>query len=439
MEFVQLREDEYESFVSSHALGSFSQSSANGRRFEFAGWSKHLVGVRDNKGTVVAAAMLTSKIAFRRMSVFEAAQGPIMDYDDEPLVKFFFNHLHRFLRRQNAVRLRISPPVAMQHRDVNSNLINDGYDGNKYIRLLKNVGFTHLDNQTVDADPQLSRWYAAKDMSQYQTAADLIKSFDLQTRWSIRRALQLGVTVKSLSIDSIDEFYHVLEHQSGKSTVKRSKKYYRNLAKAYGDNVQFCVAQLDLARYEALVTQQLVDATAIVADINPRTRSKPKMQQLRTAKKTISLCNVKLAAVNKLRQDGDDIATLAAAVFIQHGNELVYFGGKSYEKYVSFGASYVLQWYGQLYAVENNIARYNFSVTKGIFSGNPEQQGAYRFKKGFGAVVEERIGYFEMYPYAKISNRLVLGRSAHMTERSRDRSAQRPAERPLVLAPLSAA
>jgi lipid II:glycine glycyltransferase (peptidoglycan interpeptide bridge formation enzyme) len=89
---------------------------------------------------------------------------------------------------------------------------------------------------------------------------------------------------------------------------------------------------------------------------------------------------------------------MAAAVFIHYANELVYLSGGSYEQYLSFGAPYALQWYAQEYALAHRIPRYNFYGTKGTFSGHPDQHGVYRFKKGLGAIVEEQIGYFDMYP-----------------------------------------
>ncbi len=422
MDFVVLREEEYEKFVLSHELGSFVQSSATAKRSQAAGWQTYFVGVRGESGEVAAAAMLTARDAFNNLSIYDIANGPLMDYDNQKLVAFFFAELNHFLRRRNAMRVRISPPLLMNHRDRETNILQDGYDGTKYIEALKSAGLTHVSSQATDSNPQMQRWYAAKDLSRYSDAKSLINSFDYEARRAIAKAQHLGVVVKSYTIDQLDEFYDVFEHASAKRVAElHDKQYYRDLAKSYGKNIHFCVAQLDFDRHEALLMKQLGELTTQIASLSPKARNKDKLRELNAAKTKARYCRSKLATIGELRKEGS-VVNLAGAIFIQYGRELTYFTGRSYEKYVAFGAPYVLQWQAQYYAIKNGITRFSFHTTRGNFSGNPKQHGAFRFKKGLGAIVEERIGYFEMYPYASKSNLLATGRGgATMMQRARMR------------------
>lgn len=411
MDFVELREEEYEEFVTAHKLGGYSQSVASARRSELNGWTIHLVGVRDNLGYIRAAAILRSRISsFRRLAMFECTNGPIMDYDNEKVTDFFFEEIGRYLRKHNAVRLRISPPVLMNHRDQESNIRYDGYYGKRYITMLQKHGFTHIDNAVVDKDPTLPRWYAVKDLTKYRTSKQLLESFDRKTKWSINNALKVGVTVKTLSIDAIDEFYDVLEHTTEKRpNPVHNKQYYRDLERFHGENVQFCVAELNLLSYQKYIIKRLGEVMTTVAQIHPNTKNVEKQRERTAAVRTQKFCQAELLKVKETRKTQKTII-LAGAVFVRHGKELAYLHGRSYEKYSSYGAPYLLQFYAQLYALQNEITRYNMSATRGNFSGNPEQHGTYMFKKGFGAVIEEQIGYFEMYPYTSLSTLLIVGR-----------------------------
>lgn len=419
MDFVVLREEEYEEFVTAHKLGGFSQSVAVANRSKIHGWTIHYVGVRDNLGYIRAAAMMKSRVtSFRRLELFECTQGPIMDYDNDAVVEFFFTELSRYLRKHNAVRLRISPPLLMNHRDKESNIRYDGYYGKKYITMFQKLGFVHIDNTAVDKDPTLPRWYAVKDLSKFSTSKQVLDSFDTKTKWSINNAMKVGVNVKALSIDEIDQFYDVLEHTTEKRpNVVHDKQYYRDLARHHGDNVQFCIAELDLAKYEKYIVKRIGLAMTTVAKIHPNTKNKEKQRQRSAAVRTEQFCQVELLNVQEMRQTQKKI-TVAGAVFVRQGKELMYLNGRSYEKYSSYGAPYLLHFYAHLYAMQNELTRYNMSATRGNFSGNPEQHGAYLFKKGFGAVVEEQVGYFELYPYQSLSTLLVVGGRSSKPETS---------------------
>jgi peptidoglycan pentaglycine glycine transferase (the second and third glycine) len=409
VEFVELPVEEYELFVSTHELGNFLQSTAIGQRRAASGWQTHYVGVRDENNQVIAAALLMSRPIFLRLHLFESLQGPIMNYDDEALVQFFFARLRIYLRQHDALRLRLNPPLQLRHRDALSNIVDDGYDGNKYVDLLKKQGLFHLSNQTVDNDPGLLRWYSAKDMRPYKTADELMDSLDAGTRRSIRGTQKMGIEVKVLPHDDIDEFYKAVSHTGTRRGFSvRDKQYYQDLATYFGpERVQFCVAQLSLDTFQANVQQQLGEVEARIAKLEAKIAAKTdadKLQrQLKTEQNAATHYRVKLANIEDYRKDGDTL-TMAGAVFIHYGNELVYLSGGSYEEYVSFRAPYAIQWHAQLYALEHGIPRYNFYGTKGNFSGHPKQHGVYIFKKGLGGVIEEQIGYFEMYSYSLLSN-----------------------------------
>ena len=61
-----------------------------------------------------------------------------------------------------------------------------------------------------------------------------------------------------------------------------------------------------------------------------------------------------------------------------------------------FYAQYAIQWYMIQYAIKNNFEKFNFYGISGNFDRSHKDYGIYDFKKGFGGVVEEYIGSFEL-------------------------------------------
>ena len=413
MKFVTLHDDEYDKFVSSHKLGGFLHSSTLATHRQVAGWRVHLVGVQNDEGLIVAAAKMTSRTAFHRMTLFECTHGPVLDYENSELVTFFFSKLQLYLRHHNAIRLRISPPLALSR----------GNNVAKYNNLLQQNGLVHISNDMVDADPQMHRWYASKDLSRYHTVKQLVNSIDGWAQRYTRHALKSGVTIESVSIDAIDEFYEVLSHEgSHGGAVKYDKHYYRELARRYGKDVQFCVARLNLDVYEAAVMKQFGEATTALALISPKNKNKKKIAKRLAAKNSVKISQARLRTIQRLRTESGDSVAIAAAVFVRYGDELVNVASRSYEQFASFNAPYALQWYGQLYGIKHSVKRFNFGEVKNVTNGRPEMKGANLFQKQLGAVVEESTGYFEMYPYTNYSNLVVLRHDDRKADLFRTRS-----------------
>ena len=408
MKFDLLNVDEFNNFVSKHQLVNFLQSPSMGKRRKDSGWNKmFLVGVRNNNKIIAAALINGKSFIGLPFFYFEICQGPIMDYDNNELVSFFFSQLKEFLKKNHAIRLRINPPLLLNHRDIESNIIKDGYSGKKYIKLFKNNGFKHLNNKKIDSDASLLRWYSSKDMSKIKSSKELLESYHPKTKWSVRKTESLGIFVKKINIDQLDEFYDVLKNTGNrKQFLVREKQYYIGLFNNFDSkNIHFCLAQINVNKYQLKMRSKLEQAKNQLDSIvssNEQIPDDKKQKMIKVANEAIIHFETMLNKTEEMRKDGD-VITLAVAVFIIYGDEMVYLSGGSNEKYLTFCAPFALQWYSQQYAIKHHIKKYNFYGTRGNFSGNPEQHGIFVYKKGFGAILEEQIGYFDLNNFSVIS------------------------------------
>ncbi|MDQ0278941.1 lipid II:glycine glycyltransferase (peptidoglycan interpeptide bridge formation enzyme) [Arthrobacter silviterrae] len=402
MEYSELTAGEFDTFVDSQATGSFMQSSMMGARRDGNGWTMRMVGVKHD-GAVVAAALLSSRNVLGGFADVECLQGPVLDYRDAPLRTFFFTRLEEDLKAHKVLSFTFNPKLLANHRDQDANIIDDGYTDADVVQALAELGFEHQDNTEVDANPLYLRWYFAKDLTGIATPEQLLAGFDGQATRSVKKVLKSPIEVSALAEDELDQFFAVMRHTGERRGFDyRDEDYYRSLAHVFGpEHIEFLVARLDVERYEGELAAQVKTDSAALEKARAALEAAPdnakNAKRLAAAEQTWGSSQAKLADLPRLREDGPQ-AVLTAAVFITFAGETVFLAGGSYDHYSHFHASYALHWHALQEAMARGIRRYNFYGTKGEFSNNPEQHGVYRFKRGFGGVVEEQTGYFTSTP-----------------------------------------
>jgi len=172
----------------------------------------------------------------------------------------------------------------------------------------------------------------------------------------------------------------------------RDQKYYASLLDYFGPAHAMCaVAKLDVAEYSSFLGDKLNHENteldilrADKIDVKLAPQIVEHETQINDLKKKIEEAKAMV---------GDHIVT-AGAIFIVYGSELVYLSSAAYKEYSKFCSPYAIQLFAMRYAINHNIPVYNFYGTKGSFSGNPDMDGVYNFKKGFSGYLEEQVGYF---------------------------------------------
>lgn len=391
MLFKELNEIEYENFASTHQQANFLQSVAAGKRRMTDGWVMHLVGVVD-EDKVVAGAMLSSRDVVFGLSDFECQHGPLLDYDDENLVDFFMRGIINYVKANKGLGIRINPNVPLNHRDGQNNdsIIDDGYDGQKYVNSIVKAGFSKLE---VDKDPLLLRWYYKKNMVGINSEEDLFNSVSLKTRQNMQRAGRLGVKIESVWTEDLDDFIKLMESTSLRRKFNnRSVSYYKTLLECFGHERAMCLmAKIDIAQYLKGLNERLSQESAELEACKLKAAKSKMAARIADHENQVELLNKKIAEAKLM--PGKEIVT-AGAIFINYGAELVYLSSGAYTEYSKFCSTYAIQLYAMKYAIDHKIPMYNFYGTKGSFCDNPDMDGVYEFKKGFSGYLEEQIGFF---------------------------------------------
>lgn len=396
MKFVNLTSEEFEQFTSEN-FSHYTQSSIHyNNRLKTKG-DVHLVGVKDDQEDVIAACLLTEARSLKFFKYFYTHRGPVMDFNNLVLVRFFFKSLTAYLKKHNCLYVLVDPYVLENLRQPNGEII-ESFENRALIKTMEELGYKHQ-GYTVGYDTMSQiRWLSVlnlKDKSEDQ----LLKEMDYQTRRNIKKTYEMGVKVKTLPIEETDTFFELFKMAEEKHGFKfREEPYFVEMQKTYEDHAMLKLAYIDLQDYlDTLQTkhqnlnQQLKDVEKTLEE-NPNSK-KNKTKHTQVKQQFDSNARKIRQTKEKIAEEGQ-VLHLAAALYIYNDHEVYYLSSGSNPKYNAYMGAYRLQWDMIQFAKEHNIDRYNFYGVTGDFSENAEDAGVQKFKEGFNAKIYEYIGDF---------------------------------------------
>ena len=355
------------------------------------------MGVKDDQEDVIAACLLTEARSLKFFKYFYTHRGPVMDFNNLVLVRFFFKSLTAYLKKHNCLYVLVDPYVLENLRQPNGEII-ESFDNRALIKTMEELGYKHQ-GYTVGYDTMSQiRWLSVlnlKDKSEDQ----LLKEMDYQTRRNIKKTYEMGVKVKTLPIEETNTFFELFKMAEEKHGFKfREEPYFVEMQKTYEDHAMLKLAYIDLQDYlDTLQTkhqnlnQQLKDVEKTLEE-NPNSK-KNKTKHTQVKQQFDSNARKIRQTKEKIAEEGQ-VLHLAAALYIYNDHEVYYLSSGSNPKYNAYMGAYRLQWDMIQFAKEHNIDRYNFYGVTGDFSENAEDAGVQKFKEGFNAKIYEYIGDF---------------------------------------------
>lgn len=335
MDFKQISVDDFRQFADKSPYRSFMQTPEIATYRERNGWTVYYFAVEKDQA-IIAASMVLAKPLFLGKSLFIAPGGPLMDLENDELVRFFFARLKKYIKTHNGFALQISPYYELIERDRNGEIISEGFNHQKAANNLKQCGFR------LSPHASQPRYLFALDIN-HRSADELMASFKRNTRNHIRKAEKKGVIIRELQKSELSIFKTITKSTSERRHfTDRTLDYYEQM-------------------YDLFYERQEIKYIVAEAEIDGKT------------------------------------VPLSAAMFMLYGDEIVYLFSGSEQQYMrDYNAQYLIQWHMIKYASEHGYARYNFYGIQSLPNQNSEDYGIYDFKKGFGGQVIELIGTYEM-------------------------------------------
>lgn len=407
MIFRELNEQEYVKFAVAHPYVSFQQSVPMMEVKHLEGKETCYLGV-EKEHQIVAACAFTKNPTLKVMNFLYANRGILMDYEDEELLAFYLSELKKYARKNQALYCRIDPNVQLRQRDINGEIVADGFDHHDIVDKMIRHGCFYC-GETIDFSiySQVRFMFVLDLMNKDEET--LLKEMNSRTRWSIHKAEKMGVQVRELPIEEFDEYKKIMDHTSKrKGFSDRDLDYYIYMKKAFKEDFKCLVAEINpvqLRKHFAKEKEALMQEHESL--LQKESCTKKQKQRIKDLEEAMDVADRRMSETNELFPT-DKTQILAGATFVTYGDEVVYFTAGSYEPYMHYNGLFAIHWEMLRWALDHGYKRYNFYGMSGDFRKEAADYGVYEFKKGFNGTVEEYIGDFILptNPLFKIYNKI---------------------------------
>lgn len=144
-----LTKKEYIDFFKKCKYNHFLQSYEWGEASKGKGQTPVYIGMKDDKGKIVAAAMALKRNTPLNMCYFYAPRGIVIDYTDEELLKEFTKLLRDYLKKVNAIYFKMDPGIIYQEIDEDAKPIKSDKNNYKLFNILTDLGYKHQGFSTL--------------------------------------------------------------------------------------------------------------------------------------------------------------------------------------------------------------------------------------------------------------------------------------------------
>lgn len=402
MKFTELTKEEFEQFSQTHPCGTFHQMAGWGELKKRYGWNYYIVGMKEEETIVAAALILEKKLPFS-YSLFYSPRGFLLDYHNTKILETFTKEMKKFAKQHKAIFIKVDPYVICHERDINGEIIPNGIDNSNLVEQLQKLGYHH-NGYTLGMEDLQPRWAFALYFNG-RDKDEILKNMESKTRQMIRKNIKTGITTREIGIEEVNLFKDIMQHTADRRHfIDRPLDYYQSMLECLGENAKILVAELNLKDYITNLQKEINDNEAIIKQKNTDIANKKPNLNLDKTKKKITECENNIKRLTKKKDEADElmnkhgeVVTLGGIIFMLHGKEMLSLFGGAYKEFMDFLSPYTTNWNMICYAIDHGYEKYNFYGISGDFANKKDEMyGLYDFKRGFGGVVDEYIGEFDL-------------------------------------------
>lgn len=334
-----------------------------------------------------------------------AQHGPIMDYSNTELVRFYMTELKKYFAKDFRVLcVRVNPFLNERiYKDIEYvETTKESIETNK---ILTSLGYKPLNDDLFTNPTLASRCIYSRELEETLTEDTLLKTVSTMAKRSINKAIKEGITVKEIDIFK-DEDAAIFD-SINKSTEDRinfqirTSEYFRNLKTALGDKLHLMVSYLDCDSLISKLNKEIEDFNSEKTKLTEKLESgkvnpEKTMNKIARIDESIAFNNDKIAKISSLKEDHGNIIYLSCASFIETKQDLIYFTGGMKKEFSRFNGSYLVMYTMIKYAIRNNFKIFNFfGTSKEFTSEDATDYSVLQFKRHFNGNVEYFMDNYE--------------------------------------------
>ena len=334
-----------------------------------------------------------------------AQHGPIMDYSNTELVRFYMTELKKYFAKDFRVLcVRVNPFLNERiYKDIE--YVETTKESIETDKILTSLGYKPLNDDLFTNPTLASRCIYSRELEETLTEDTLLKTVSTMAKRSINKAIKEGITVKEIDIFN-DEDAAIFD-SINKSTEDRinfqirTSEYFRNLKTALGDKLHLMVSYLDCDSLISKLNKEIEDFNAEKNKLTEKLESgkvnpEKTMNKIARIDESIAFNNDKIAKISSLKEEHGKIIYLSCASFIETKQALIYFTGGMKKEFSRFNGSYLVMYTMIKYAIRNNFKIFNFfGTSKEFTSEDATDYSVLQFKRHFNGNVEYFMDNYE--------------------------------------------
>lgn len=334
-----------------------------------------------------------------------AQHGPIMDYSNTELVKFYMTELKKYFAKDFRVLcVRVNPFLNERiYKDIE--YVETTKESIETDKILTSLGYKPLNDDLFTNPTLASRCIYSRELEETLTEDTLLKTVSTMAKRSINKAIKEGITVKEIDIFN-DEDAAIFD-SINKSTEDRinfqirTSEYFRNLKTALGDKLHLMVSYLDCDSLISKLNKEIEDFNAEKNKLTEKLESgkvnpEKTMNKIARIDESIAFNNDKIAKISSLKEEHGNIIYLSCASFIETKQDLIYLTGGMKKEFSRFNGSYLVMYTMIKYAIRNNFKIFNFfGTSKEFTSEDAADYSVLQFKRHFNGNVEYFMDNYE--------------------------------------------
>ena len=229
MKFIKdLSEKEYQEFWENSPNNHFMQSYEWGQACQKnRDQIPCYVGLKNEKDELVAAALLLKKKTPLNMCYFYAPRGFTMNFEDNKVLTEFTNALKNYLKEENAIYLKLDPPLMYQEVSTEGEKVEGGKNNYIIYNNFLNLGYKHKGFNKLYEGNQ-PRYTFRTYYNKYNSFDEVEKTFSKSFSKPLKRSYNYDIEVyQSNEVKTFHELIKLISNKDGFNEY--SFDYYNNV------------------------------------------------------------------------------------------------------------------------------------------------------------------------------------------------------------------
>ena len=346
-------------------------------------WDHAIVGVYDDQ-TLIASAMVLIKSLPLHFTMMYIPRGPIMDYENPRLVKFFFQEIKKWAKKYHCLFIKMDPGIHINDYKIEDKNENRYPYCDTIIANMKQAGAIHKGFTTYIEESIQPRYQA-----NVYCCEDFDASLPRHTRRLIKDALKRDVKVVKADRSRIQEFSDVVALTEARKHVNlRNREYFQQLMDIYQEDAYLFLAEVN--------GKETLERLRKAQEENTKELMALKEGSPKKARRLHDIRNALERDIKEMESFSQDFAkegntVIAGILSIKCGDtmEMLYAGMN--DRFKKFMPQYYLYTENMKYAFAHGCRYANMGGVEGDL-----QDGLTKFKSNFAPYINEFIGEFDL-------------------------------------------